>query len=83
MIFINFILPKYCIVVAFYVVPHISVDNIQLAKFKNEAEGKEELARELKEIKENLRNKDFNEFIDKQIETGILPINLFVEKKNQ
>lgn len=46
--------------------------NIQLTKFKDEAEGKAELARELKEIKENLRNKDFNEFIDKQIETGIL-----------
>ena len=46
--------------------------SIELAKFKNEAEGKEELAKELKEIKDNLRNKDFNEFIDKQIEAGIL-----------
>ena len=27
---------------------------------------------QLKEIKDNLRNKDFNEFIDKQIEAGIL-----------
>ena len=45
---------------------------VELAKFKDEAAGKEELAKELKEIKDNLRNKDFNEFIDKQIEAGIL-----------
>src|SRR5574344_1438033 len=46
--------------------------NLQLAKFKDEAAGKEEIAKELKDIKENLRKKDFNEFIDKQIEAGIL-----------
>ena len=42
------------------------------SQVKDEAAGKEELAKELKEIKDNLRNKDFNEFIDKQIEAGIL-----------
>jgi len=45
---------------------------VQLAKFKDEAAGKDELAQELKDIKENLRSRDFNEFIDKQIEAGIL-----------
>ncbi|MCI1273798.1 MAG: hypothetical protein LKG27_05115 [Clostridiaceae bacterium] len=46
--------------------------NIQLAKFKDAAADKDELAKELKSIKENLRDKDFNEFVDKQIECGIL-----------
>src|SRR5574344_3091406 len=46
--------------------------NLQLAKFKDEAAEKDELIKELKDIKDNLRNKDFNEFIDKQIEAGIL-----------
>lgn len=46
--------------------------NIQLAKFKEDAEGKDELAKELKDIKDKIRNKDFSEFIDKQIEAGIL-----------
>ena len=45
---------------------------VQLAKFKDEAAGKDELARELKEMKDSLRDKDFNEFIDKQIDAGIL-----------
>ena len=30
------------------------------------------MARELKEMKDSLRDKDFNEFIDKQIDAGIL-----------
>lgn len=46
--------------------------SIQLAKFRDDAAGKGELAKELKDIKDNLRTKDFNEFIDKQIETGTL-----------
>ena len=45
---------------------------IELAKFKGEAAGKDELAKELKEIKENLRTKDFNEFIEQHISQGIL-----------
>lgn len=44
----------------------------QIAKFKDEAAGKDELAKELKEIKENLRTKDFNEFIEQHISQGIL-----------
>lgn len=46
--------------------------NIQLAKFKSEAESKGKIEKELKEIKESMRDKDFNEFIDKQIESGTL-----------
>ena len=45
---------------------------IELAKFKDEAAGKDEFAKELKEIKENLRTKDFNEFIEQHISQGIL-----------
>ena len=46
--------------------------NIQLAKFKEDAEGKDELSRELRDIKAKIRDKDFTEFIDKQIESGVL-----------
>lgn len=46
--------------------------NIQLAKFKEDAESKDELAKELRDIKANIRDKDFLDFVDKQIESGIL-----------
>lgn len=45
---------------------------LELAKFKDEAAGKDELVRELKDIKETLRTKDFNEFIEQHVSQGIL-----------
>lgn len=44
----------------------------ELAKFKDEAASKDELARELKNVKETLRTKDFNEFIEQHVSQGIL-----------
>lgn len=46
--------------------------NLELSKFKNNEITKEELAKELNEIKTNIKTKEFNEFIDNQITAGTL-----------
>ena len=46
--------------------------NIELAKFKDQAANKDELAKELQDLKNTIRDKDFNEFIDSQISLGVL-----------
>jgi hypothetical protein len=43
-----------------------------LAKFKEEADGKSELEKELNEIKASVKKREFDGFIDKQLEAGTL-----------
>lgn len=44
----------------------------EVATFKEKAEGKDAIEQELNEIKTSLKNKEFNEFVDAQIDKGIL-----------
>lgn len=50
----------------------ISALTSEVASFKEKAEGKEEIEQELNSIKTAIKNKEYNEFIDKQIDKGIL-----------
>ncbi len=50
----------------------ISALNDEVASFKEKAEGKEAVEKELNDIRNFLKNKEYTEFIDKQIEKGIL-----------
>ena len=50
----------------------ISALTNEVASFKEKAEGKEAVEKELQDIRTGLKNKEYNEFIDKQIEKGIL-----------
>jgi len=50
----------------------ISALTNEVASFKEKAEGKETVEKELQDIRTGLKNKEYNEFIDKQIEKGIL-----------
>ena len=43
-----------------------------MASFREKAEGKEAVEKELNDIRNSLKNKEYTEFIDKQIEKGIL-----------
>lgn len=45
---------------------------IQVAKFKDEASNKDEILSEFNKFKDSIRERDFNEFIDKQIDGGVL-----------
>lgn len=48
----------------------------EVATFKEKAQGKEEIEQELNDIKIAIKKKEFDEFIDKQIETGkLIPAN--------
>ncbi len=48
----------------------------EVSKFKEEAQGKEEIEQELNSIKIKIKNKEFDDFIDKQIEKGtLIPTN--------
>lgn len=44
----------------------------EVATFKEKAQGKEEIEKELKDIKASLKKKEFEEFIDKQLDKGTL-----------
>jgi len=50
----------------------ISALTNEVASFKEKAEGKEAVEKELNDIRNSLKNKEYKEFIDKQIEKGIL-----------
>ena len=50
----------------------ISALTSEVASFKEKADGKEEIEKELNSIKTAIKNKEYNEFIDKQIDKGIL-----------
>ncbi len=50
----------------------ISALSDEVATFKEKAQGKEEIEKELNDIKTSLKKKEFEEFIDKQIEKGTL-----------
>ena len=50
----------------------ISALTTEVASFKEKAEGKEEIEQELNSIKTAIKNKEYNEFIEKQIDKGIL-----------
>ena len=50
----------------------ISALNDEIATFKEKAQGKDTIERELNDIKTSLKTKEFNEFIDVQINKGIL-----------
>ena len=50
----------------------ISALSDEVATFKEKAQGKEEIEKELLDIKTSLKKKEFEEFIDKQIEKGTL-----------
>lgn len=50
----------------------ISALNDEVATFKEKAKDKEEIEKELNDIKLSLKKKEFEEFIDKQIEKGTL-----------
>ena len=50
----------------------ISALNDEVASFKEKAQGKEEIEQELNNIKLAIKKKEFDEFIDKQIEKGTL-----------
>ena len=50
----------------------ISALTSEVASFKEKAEGKEEIEQELNSIKTAIKNKEYNEFIEKQIDKGIL-----------
>lgn len=45
---------------------------LEVSKFKQEAEDKAEIEEELNSIKTAIRNKEFDDFIEKQIEKGVL-----------
>lgn len=48
----------------------------EVASFKEKAQGKEEIEQELNDIKTAIKKKEFDEFIDKQIEQGkLIPTN--------
>ena len=48
----------------------------EVASFKEKAQGKEEIEKELNDIKTAIKKKEFDEFIDKQIEQGkLIPTN--------
>ena len=54
----------------------ISELTTEVSKFKEEAQGKEEIEKELNSIKIKIKNKEFDDFIDKQIEQGtLIPTN--------
>lgn len=54
----------------------ISALNDEVKSFKEKAEGKEEIEQELNNIKTTLKNKEFEEFIEKQINAGkLVPAN--------
>ena len=44
----------------------------EVATFKEKAQGKEEIEKELNDIKIAIKKREFDDFIDKQIETGKL-----------
>lgn len=44
----------------------------EVATFKEKADGKEEIEKELNEIRTAIKNREYTDFIDKQIEQGIL-----------
>ena len=50
----------------------ISALNDEVADFKEKAEGKEAIQKELDSIKSAIKQKEYEEFINKQIEKGIL-----------
>ena len=50
----------------------ISALNDEVATFKEKAQGKEEIEKELSDIKNSIKKKEFEEFIEKQIDKGIL-----------
>lgn len=50
----------------------ISALTDEVATFKEKAQGKEEIEKELNDIKSALKKKEYDEFIDKQIDKGIL-----------
>lgn len=50
----------------------ISALNDEVATFKEKAQGKEEIEKELHDIKVAIKKKEFDEFIDKQIDKGTL-----------
>lgn len=50
----------------------ISALNDEVATFKEKAQGKEEIEKELHEIKSAIKKREFEEFIDKQIDKGTL-----------
>ena len=50
----------------------IAVLEDQVSKFKEKAQGKEEIEKELHEIKIAIKKREFDEFIDKQIDKGTL-----------
>ncbi len=45
---------------------------LQVAKFKNDANDKDEVMRELNALKSKIQEKEFEEFINKQIDAGVL-----------
>ena len=48
----------------------------EVATFKEKADGKEEIEQELNSIKTAIKNREYNEFIDKQIDKGtLIPAN--------
>ena len=54
----------------------ISALTSEVATFKEKAEGKEAIEQELNNIKTAIKNREFNEFIDKQIDKGtLIPAN--------
>lgn len=54
----------------------ISALNDEVKSFKEKAEGKEEIEQELNNIKTVLKNKEFEDFIEKQIDAGkLVPAN--------
>lgn len=50
----------------------ISALNDEVATFKEKAQGKEEIEKELSDIKNSIKKREFEEFIEKQIDKGIL-----------
>ena len=50
----------------------ISALTDEVATFKEKAQGKEEIEKELHEIKIAIKKREFDEFIDKQIDKGTL-----------
>ena len=50
----------------------ISALNDEVATFKEKAQGKEEIEKELFDIKNSIKKREFEEFIEKQIDKGIL-----------
>ena len=61
----------------------ISALNDEVATFKEKAQGKEEIEKELSDIKNSIKKREFEEFIEKQIDKGILvPANKNVVLRN-